>query len=72
MFAERTTEPPVQKDVAGAVMLAVGKLFTVIVVPVEVAEQLLEFVTVTVYAPEAFAVYVAFVAFVIVPAAFDH
>ena len=56
MFAERTTEPPVQKDVAGAVMLAVGNVFTVIAVAAEVAEQLLVFVTFTVYAPAAVAV----------------
>ena len=56
MFAESTTDPPVQNDVAGAVMLAVGNAFIVIVVAAEVAEQLLVFVTFTVYAPAAVAV----------------
>ena len=53
-------------------MLAVGNAFTVMVVAAEVAEQLLVFVTFTVYAPEAVAVYVTFVAPEIVPALFDH
>ena len=72
MFAERTTEPPVQKDVAGAVMLAVGNAFTVMVVAAEVAEQLLVFVTFTVYAPAAVTLYVTLVAPEIIPALFDH
>ena len=71
MFAERTTEPPVQKDVAGAVMLAVGRLFTVIIFPVDVAEHV-PLLTVTVYVLAAVAVYVALVAPEIVPALFDH
>ena len=53
-------------------MVAVGKEFTVTVVGVEVAEQLVVFVTVKVYEPEAAAVYVAPVAFVIAPDASDH
>ncbi len=56
MFAESTTEPPVQKEVAGDVMVAVGKVFTVIVVAAEVVEHLLLLVTFTVYAPAAVAV----------------
>ena len=71
MFAERTTEPPVQKDVAGAVMLAVGRLFIVIIFPVDVAEHV-PLLTATVYVLAAVALYVTFVAPEIVPALFDH
>ena len=71
MFAERTTEPPVQKDVAGAAMLAAGKLFTVIVFPADVAEHV-PLLTATVYVLAAVALYVALVAPEIIPALFDH
>ena len=53
-------------------MVAVCDAVTVIAVPTEVAEQLLAFVTLTVYVPAAVAVQVAFVAFVIVPPVLDH
>ncbi len=49
VFAESTTEPPVQNEVAGAVMVAVGNVFTVITVAAEVAVQPLASVTATVY-----------------------
>jgi hypothetical protein len=63
----KMTEPPVQNDIAGAVILAVGSAFTVICVTAEVALQPLAFVTSTVYAPEVEAVYVAVVPTCIVP-----
>ena len=56
MLAVRTTDPPVQNDVAGAVMVAVGNAFTVIVVAAEVALQPEMLVTSTVYEPAAVAV----------------
>ena len=59
MLEANTTDPPVQKDVAGVVMLAIGNAFTVIVVAAEVALQPAVFVTSTIYDPAAVAVYVA-------------
>ena len=51
------TEPPVQRfNVPEAETVAAGGVFTVTTVAVEVAEQLLALVTVTVYEPAVLAV----------------
>jgi hypothetical protein len=55
VFAESTIDPPVQKEVLGDVMLAVGIVFTVMFVVVEVTEQFV-LLTFTVYAPAVVAV----------------
>ena len=55
------TFPPVQNVVTPAVIVAVGKAFTVTIVAADVAEQPLS-VTVTVYDPAAVAVKVCAVA----------
>ena len=63
MLAFNATLPPAQNVVeVAAVMVAVGRLFTVTVIAEDVAEQLLAFVTTNVYEPSVDAVFDAFVA----------
>ena len=56
MLAVNTTEPPAQKLVLGAVIVAIGNGFTIMTFAAEIALQPVALVTSTVYEPEAVAV----------------